>query len=363
MAAPPMCQKDKGDKPMSVAPADKCKVPAAFWRAIEAVGFPPAAVLRQARLPATLHLNPQGFVSTGQYFAIFKALEELSGEPGFGLKLVGSADTAVHPPSTMAAFHARDYRDGLSRIARFKRLCTPEQLHFSEEKGEVVITSEWLYATEPEPALAVDITFAFLVELGRRGTGQKLDALRVELARPDDGSGAHAAFFNCPVRYGAPRDALVLRASDLDRPFPGHNPELLEILTPALASALGELQALSSVREQVKLVLKRNLASGRPELSEIASDLGLSERTLQRRITEEGTTFRELLVEARQEMGRHLLSDPAADIDEVACLLGYQDTSSFYRAFRDWEGVTPNRWRELNLSRPSSSAIGHSLLH
>ncbi|TGU31128.1 AraC family transcriptional regulator, partial [bacterium M00.F.Ca.ET.152.01.1.1] len=96
--------------------------------------------------------------------------------------------------------------------------------------------------------------------------------------------------------------------------------------------------------EQVKVVLKRSLASGRPELSDIARELGMSERTLQRRITEEGTSFRELLINARQELGRQLLSDPTADIDEVACRLGYQDASSFYRAFREWEGTTPNRW-------------------
>ena len=120
------------------------------------------------------------------------------------------------------------------------------------------------------------------------------------------------------------------------------------MLTPALAAALGELEARSSIREQVKRVLKRCLASGRPELSDVARDLGMSERTLQRRITGEGTSFRDLLAEARQELWRRLLSDHAAGIDEVACLLGYQDTSSFYRAFKDWEGVTPNRWREMN---------------
>ena len=64
-------------------------------------------------------------------------------------------------------------------------------------------------------------------------------------------------------------------------------------------------------------------------------------------MTDEGATFRDLLVEARQELGRKLLSDPSAAINEVAFLLGYQDTSSFYRAFKDWEGITPNRWREL----------------
>ncbi|TIV72136.1 MAG: helix-turn-helix domain-containing protein [Mesorhizobium sp.] len=263
---------------MSGVPGDKCKVPRAFWRAVERLGLPASAVLRQARLPATLHLNEQAFVTTTQYFALWRALEELYAKPALGIRLVEVADTAIHPPSTLAAFHARNYREGIARI-----------------------------------------------------------------------------------RYGATRDLLVLRSADLDRPFPGHNPELLDILTPALAAALGELSAQSSLSEQVTVVLKRSLASGRPELSDIARELGMSERTLQRRITEEGTSFRELLINARQELGRQLLLDPTADIDEVACLLGYQDASSFYRAFREWEGTTPNRWRELNFDSSKPAVPGSFL--
>lgn len=336
---------------MSRAAADRCKVPPAFWQTVEKIGVPPAALLRQARLPATLHLSEQGQVTTAQYFALWRALEELKPEPGVGLTLVARADTAVHPPSSLAAFYARDYRDGLLRMARFKRLCSPEQLHVKEGKDECTITVEWPYATDPEPAISTDVTFASLVELGRRGTGQHLMPKRIELARPRPKSDVYQKYFECPIRYGASHNMLVLKPADLDRPFPGHNQELLEILTPALASALGELQARSSIKDQVKVVLKRSLASGRPELSDVARDLGLSERTLQRRIAEEGMSFRELLVEARQELGRQLLSDPSAEIDEVACLLGYQDASSFYRAFRYWEGMTPNRWRELRGSK------------
>lgn len=333
---------------MSGVAADRCKVPPAFWQTVEHIGVPPAALLRQAKLPATLHLNEQGRVTTAQFFALWKALEELMPEPGLGLKLVQQADTAVHPPSSLAAFYARDYRDGLLRIARFKRLCSPEQLHVAEGKEECTVTAEWPYASDPEPAISTDVTFASLIELGRRGTRHHLTPKRVELVRPRPKSDVYQEYFECPIRFGAPRNALILKSADLDRPFPGHNQELLEILTPALASALGELQARSSIKEQVKIVLKRSLASGRPEVSDVARDLGLSERTLQRRITDEGTSFRDLLVEARQELGRQLLSDPSAEIDEVACLLGYQDSSSFYRAFRYWEGVTPSRWRELH---------------
>lgn len=215
---------------MSVMPADRCKVPAAFWRVIDRMGYPPSAVLRQARLPAMLHLNEQAVVSTGQYFALWKALEDLSGDAALGIRLVLAAETAAHPPSSLAAFHARDYRDGLLRLARFKRLCTPEQLHFAEERDAFIVTSAWLYATEPEPAIAIDVTFASLVELGRRGTGQPVAPQRVDFVRPDPGGGAHAAYFGCEVRYAAARNALVLDPADLGRPFPGHNPELLAIL-------------------------------------------------------------------------------------------------------------------------------------
>ena len=313
-------------------PADKCRAPAAFWRAIEGIGVAPAVVLRQARLPATLHLNPQGFVTTAQYFAIWRAVEELTDDPSLGIRLVENADTAMHPPSTLVAFYARDYRDGLHRIARFKNLCAPERLLFGEEKkGEFEVASVWIHATEPAPAIVADVTLAFLLELGRRGTGRRLAPVRVEFRRAGPSTEGLRAYFECPIHFGAPADKLVLKSEDVDRPFPGHNPELLQILTPALASALGEIQAHSSVSEQVKVVLKKSLASGRPELSRVARELGVSERTLQRRITDEGATFRDLLVEARQELGRRLLADSATDIDEVACLLGYQDASSFYR--------------------------------
>lgn len=333
---------------MSRPPADRCKVPQAFWRAIERIGLPPAAVLRQARLPATLHLSGQELVTTAQYFAIWRALEELKPDPALGIKMVEGTETVAHPPSSLAAFFARDYRDGLLRSARFKHICTPEQLHFCKETYDFTITIEWLYATEPEPGILTDVAFASLVELGRRGTGQRLTPRRVEFSRSGPKSDVHKTYFGCPIRYCASQNALVLKSADLDRPFPGHNPELLEILTPALAAELGDLQGHSSTSEQVKVVLKRKLASGRPEVSHVAQELGMSERTLQRRINDEGESFRELLMEARQELGRRLLSDPSSGIKEVAFLLGYQDTSAFYRAFRDWEGVTPNRWRELN---------------
>jgi AraC-like DNA-binding protein len=97
--------------------------------------------------------------------------------------------------------------------------------------------------------------------------------------------------------------------------------------------------------EQVKWILKRLLAGARPDVSAVARELGLSDRTLQRRIDDDATTFRKLLLEASQELAREYLNRPDIDVAEVAGLLGYEDSNSFYRAFRTWEGTTPGQLR------------------
>ncbi|WP_439602898.1 AraC family transcriptional regulator [Devosia sp.] len=333
---------------MTRLPVDKCRIPQAFWRAVERAGIPAAALLRQARLPAALHVADEAWVTTAQYFALWQAVEELSGDPAIGIHMTIATDTAVHPPATMSAFFARDLRDGLKRLARFKRLCTPEELSVVEEGGEALVTVDWLHAVGEEPNAAADVTFAAIVELARRGTGRHIVPHRVDMVRAGPATPAHREYFGAPLRFGAKRNRIVLDAADLDRPFAGHNPELLAILTPALLTALEEIDAQSALPEQVKIVLKRRLASGKPELAEVAEALGLSERTLQRRIADAGTSFRLLLEAARQQLGREMLAS-GASTEEIAYLLGYQDTSSFYRAFRDWEGVTPARWRERHV--------------
>ncbi|AUX78629.1 AraC family transcriptional regulator protein (plasmid) [Sinorhizobium fredii] len=327
--------------------SDRCRLPRPFWQSLERLGLRPSAVLRQARLPATLHLDNSAVISTTQLFAIWNAIETLSADPAFSIRMVSETSTANHKLAIVVASYAADFRDAIARLDRFNRLCSPDRLCFEERDGKVAVTIEWPAGTEPEPPLSVDASFALVLELGRRGTGRHLRPISVELRRPKPGTDRHAIFFDCPIHFGTERDRMVLNAPDLDLPFPGHNPELIHMLTPALADAVREIEALATVGEQVKGTLKRTMASGRHDVAAVARDLGLSERTLQRRIAAEGQTFRALLTEARQELGRQLLSDLTIDVEEVAYLLGYQDANSFYRAFREWENMTPGHWRRV----------------
>jgi AraC-like DNA-binding protein len=99
----------------------------------------------------------------------------------------------------------------------------------------------------------------------------------------------------------------------------------------------------------VKGALKRVLAGRRPAMTDVAKELKLSTRTLQRRLNDEGVSFQQLLLEARRELARHYLLQPSLELNETAYLLGYGDPNSFFRAFHDWEGTSPGQWRALHL--------------
>ena len=331
---------------MPSLPPDKFKSAKIFWRSLKTIGISPAALLRQSGLPITALEGETYQVTTAQYFSLWRALAELDPDPSLALKLAARTEAEHYHPIAIAALHARDFRDALTRISRYKQLCTPEEIRVREVDGEVRVDAVWFYAKEEEPPLAVDAFFGNMMEIGRRGTGGPLHAKRIELARPIERTGVHAEFFGCPVKFNAKRNLLVLNPADLERPFVTHNADLLEMISPQLEKALAGKQAEARICERVKWILKKQLAGNRPDIDVVARELGLSGRTLQRRITAEGGTFRELLQETRQELVRQYLSQASIEITEAAYLLGYEDPNSFYRAFRAWKGTTPSHWRE-----------------
>lgn len=330
--------------------SERCKLPTAFWQSIERLGLSPSMVQQHAQLPTDLHLNAAAVVTTQQLFAVWNAIEALSADPAFAIKMVRDTPSAKHKLAFLAALYAADFREGVARYSRFMRLCSPDQMCVEEGAGKVSFTTVWPPGSGPAPYLSVEAGFAFVLELGRRGTGKHVVPLAVSLRRPEQHLPTHARYFDCPIRYGAARDQLTLSVADLSLPFGEHNPDVLNALTPGMTAGVQEIEAPAGFREQAIEVLKRALADGRPTLQYLAQALLQSERTLQRRLATEGTTFSELLNEARRQVGLHLLADTSLDLKEVAYLLGYEDANSYYRAFRQWQKVSPGKWRRANAS-------------
>ncbi|WP_256678873.1 AraC family transcriptional regulator ligand-binding domain-containing protein [Pseudomonas sp. FSL R10-0399] len=134
--------------------ASRFNVPDAFWHGLKLIGLEPSVVLRQARLPVTLcirELRDRRQVSTEEFFRLWAAVQALNPDPAAAVLLVTRLDFATLPPSSFAAFIARDYRDGLHRMARFKQLCTPERLLVNEDGQTCTVTIDWLHTPSCRP--------------------------------------------------------------------------------------------------------------------------------------------------------------------------------------------------------------------
>ncbi|HEY0122279.1 MAG TPA: AraC family transcriptional regulator ligand-binding domain-containing protein [Rhizobium sp.] len=330
---------------MGGSAVDKSKVSPAFWRIFENFGIKTSDILRLAKIPQHYIHSQDVLFSTDEMFRCWKAVETLATAPAVGIEIARAMASTILPPIFVAAQHSRNFQDAIAGLVEFKRRHMAVFYERTELDGTLQMSISLPFATEPTPAVVIDLAFGAIVEMGRLGTGHDIRPVRVELARPGRAAKAHEDFFGAPIRYDAPCDLLVLSTDDTRRTFCSHNPELLEVLVPAIHAAHEIPRVQRSIKAQVKSAIRLRLPRGRPSVTEIAADLNTHERTLQRRIRHDGTSFRALLSEARQEAIRNLVSKGDFQIDEVPTLLGYSDTSSFYRAFRNWEGITPAVWR------------------
>lgn len=333
--------------------SDRITIPPGFWTGLQLLDIDPYEVARRARLTLTRLTNPVA-VTTAQNFRIWQTYADLMGDTAKAIvKLAATFDSDHYPPTVLATYHARNYRDALYGMARYKFMCPPETLLVNETGSSCTLELKGGAGELSSPSVLVGTTMAFLLELGRRGTGQPIKARSVELSGSVGDVKALEAYFGCRVTTGSSKNRLTLDRRELDRPFVSYNQELLEILTPVLELSLNEKRS-RSISEAVRRTLKHGLGEGRLDIRFAANKLGMSDRTLQRRLADEGTTFKQLLNQARHEQAREYLANPELNIKEVAFLVGYEDQNSFYRAFRLWEGDTPSNWRSALLGRRPS---------
>ena len=336
--APPPAAPRKG-------PISHFRVSGLLARQLQVRGVSVAAVLRHARLSETFLRQEKILATTEQFFALWQGIAEVSGDPAVGLHLGGDAVVENGAPLTIAALCSESFRDAVQRAARYKKLTCPEEIRVLPIGERTAVEFVFTLAREMEPSVLVDLCLAWILAVGRRGTGVPLRPLLVELTRPPAHREILEEHFGCRVTFRAARNALVFLTSDLERPFVTRNPEMLAMLGPSLDAELAVRQSRRNVGDEVKAVLKRLLAGRRPAMRDVARLLGLSSRTLQRRLTESGVNFQGLLQEARRDLAHHYLAQETLALHETAYLLGFDDANSFFRAFQRWEGISPNRWR------------------
>ncbi|HEY4354164.1 MAG TPA: AraC family transcriptional regulator [Acidobacteriaceae bacterium] len=323
---------------------------------LEELGVSVPAILRRAGLPAALFGEPRVLLTTEELFSFWRAVTEISTDPALGL-LLGTETRVEHfDPIALTALSSSSFGEAMRQTARYKQLACPEEILHHTKDGEWSIQFRWLLADDIEPEMLTDLCFAWVLTIARHGTATNMSPVRVEFARPRQYRKSLERHFGCPVVFGGSRDAIVFRATDADRPFVTNNAELLAMLAPQLEQELERNKGEETFPEHVRAAIQKRLTGRRPKMQEIARELHISSRTLQRRLQEDGLSFQQVLAEASHQMARHYLANPGLELNEAAYLLGYEDANSFVRAFRLWEGIPPAHWRESQWAKGQLTA-------
>jgi AraC-like DNA-binding protein len=330
------------------------RVPSRLSSKLKEAGIRVSSVLEQAGLPPGLLDQPRILVTTEELFALWRGIGQTSPDPAIGLHL-GTENKPEHfDPIALAALSTGSFGEAMRQAARHKQLSCPEEIVHEADDTEWSIQFRWLLANGDEPEVLIDLCFAWVLSIARHGTGTRMSPLRLELVRPRTYAKALERHFGCSVIFGTPRNAIVFRAPDADLPFITRNAELLAMLAPQLDEELTQHKGQITFPERVRAAIQKKLVGRRPKMQDVARELNISSRTLQRRLQDAGYNFQQVLEEARHQLARHYLANSLLELNEAAYLLGYEDSNSFVRAFRTWEGVPPAHWRGRQREKAAS---------
>jgi len=318
----------------------------AGWRTLlRDLGVKPADVMRRAGLPEDLLARPQAGLSTAEYFSFWRSLEAAVGDPLFPLRLVDAITPEVFSPPIFAALCSPNLRLATQRLSQYKRLVAPMALDLTVDKrGALSLSPRWLDALVAPPLSVVASELAFFVRLVQLATREPIHAVQVTMPTIPDPLPEYERYFGASIRKGKAA-SISFSASDAELPFLTANDAIWQVFEPDLRRRLAELDETASTSERVRALLLESLPSGQASMDSIAGRMAMSKRTLQRRLGEDGVTFQSLVNQTREALARHYLSRTTLSNGEISFLLGFEDPNSFFRAFHDWTGCTPDELR------------------
>ncbi|WP_437282236.1 AraC family transcriptional regulator ligand-binding domain-containing protein [Sorangium sp. So ce375] len=281
-------------------------------------------------------------------WAAFSASDE-----SFGLRAALLVDAAPQSLVEYTLASAGDVRGAVRAFLRFQRLLHDAAAHTLEE-GPAHVTFRFALAPgHAAPSAVWDYLAATTVLRFRRAATPPREPTLVRLVRPPPADDALArSVFRAPIRYGEARAEIDYPRALLDARMSTTDPTLFALLAQQLERALGlpagEHRVLPRAEEDVLARVRRELRTAIPRgdatLDHVARAVGHSARSLQRRLSERGTSFQAIVDAARRAMAEELLGAHRASVTEAAFAVGFADVAAFTRAFKRWTGVPPGEW-------------------
>ncbi|MEK1907865.1 MAG: AraC family transcriptional regulator [Pseudomonas sp.] len=319
----------------------------ALRRQLDGLGLDSAALCREAGLdPAQLD-DPNARYPLSATTRLWQLAVAASGDPALGLNTSRHVAPTTFHALGLALVASGSLREVFERIVRYHQVVSDA---LELELRHVGDTCEFHLRLPPgnlPPAPeAIDAFAAIYVRTCRNRLGRDYAPLAVHLRRPTPANPQPwQEVFRAPLHFGAAEDVLVFALADLEQPLEDGNPELAAHNETVLQKRLEALQPDTWSR-RLRRALEQRLPNGEPSAEALASGLHLSLRSLQRHLSDEGSSYEQVLADTRHALALQHLRAQNCSISEIAYLLGFADSSSFSRAFKRWNGQSPSQYRD-----------------
>jgi AraC-like DNA-binding protein len=229
---------------------------------------------------------------------------------------------------------------------------TDTQLYKVQDHGETGNIT--IYREAPRRGIEISNESSIVATLTviRRLTGREIHPIAVSFTHsaPDDVS-RYEDFFSCEVQFGQEFNRLTFTSNDLDTPSLKADKSINSFIIERLKEkAEGVEVTANKLLNDTQKLIKEALPSGIPFAADIGRHLGMSTRTLSRRLSEKGTTYRQLVQDTQQMISTDLLKNTTETVSEIAFQAGFSEQSAFNRAFKRWTGQSPLEYRNISAS-------------
>jgi AraC-like DNA-binding protein len=323
---------------------------------VERFGLPRAALLKHAAAGLGRWEPSQPRIPLAALVTLFRSALALTGRRDLGLEFGRQVRPDTFDVLGYALMTCRNLGEAIGLVPLYRRVVFDSgysETHISEHDGMVklawVVLPEATRAGLPYDELLAESLIASWVGFGRWITGAEMPLAEVRFrhAAPAD-TQPFTGFFACPVRFAAGENALLFPRELLTQPLLQADAELNLSMRDEARKLIERPRGSQDIAAQVRQLLAPRLPKCEASLKHVAAGMGVTPRTLQRRLASADFSFQDVLDATRRELAQVYLRDPALSALDVALLLGYAEQSSFTRAFRAWFGTTPTAWRSTS---------------
>ena len=318
-----------------------------LWRLLERYGVEPAPVFREAGLDPARMDHPRTRYPLERVWSAWERSAGLIDDPCCGLRAADCWSPTDFHALGYAFCASSTLRTALERLIRYSRVISDAlEISLRRDGDAIELTDSRPMNLKLRPPVLDDAGLAVITAMCRHVCAEQLDPSEVALVRSQPPCASdYFGYFRCPVRFGASVTFIRFPDSAMDRPLPAANRELARINDRVLTELIARLRK-DDLISRVKAAVVEHLPSGAPNAEDIARDLHLTPRTLQRRLADAGTTYSEILEAVRRELAEHYLEAGAMPLGEISYLLGFSELAGFSRAFKRWTGRSPSTYRE-----------------